>query len=161
MIHDWYDRLLASGVMDTLSPYTPVVVGAYPLGIAGAALPIEIVCRSVDLPAFGRVVERTYGGAEGFGCIPGALDDEEAVFAEFELDGLPLEVAAQREHVHQRLAAATLGILACSTSRATRSRARLAAAGRPAARTGWRPRSMQTGLSRAAIEALARPRTRR
>ncbi|MDX6548011.1 MAG: hypothetical protein QOG33_1561, partial [Gaiellales bacterium] len=105
MIDDWYPRLQASGLLDTLAPYTPVLVGAHPLGLAAEGMPIEIVCRAIDLAAFARVVERTYGQREGFSLHPGTLDDEEAVFAEFTLDGLLLEVSAQREHVHRRLGA--------------------------------------------------------
>ena len=51
---DWYPRLQASGLLDTLAPYTPVLVGAYPLGVAPDGAPIEIVCRAVDLTAFAR-----------------------------------------------------------------------------------------------------------
>lgn len=154
MSEDWYDRLLESGVMDTLAPYNPVVVGAYPLGIQAPHSRIEIVCRSVDLPAFARVVERTYGTAEGFEMHPGTLDEEDAVFAEFELDGLPLEVAAQPDHVHQRFAAATIGIARMFEVQGPTSQARLEAA--VARGEDWLDAAVQqTGLSRAAIEAFS------
>src|SRR5438309_10577963 len=107
---DWYPRLQATGLLDTLSPYSPVLVGSYPLGVAAGGNAIEIVCRAADLPAFARALERAYGGSEGFALHPGALDDEDAVFAEFTLDGMPFEVGAQAEHVNRRLGAATLGI---------------------------------------------------
>jgi hypothetical protein len=153
VIDDWYPRLQATGLLDTLSPYTPVLVGAYPLGAAAEGQPIEIVCRAVDLAAFGRVLERTYGG-DGFALHPGALDDEDAVFAEFTLEGLPLEIAAQREHVHQRLGAATLGIARVLEQEGEPSRQRLAA--RIAAGEDWLEAAVdQTGLSRTAIESLA------
>jgi len=153
VIDDWYPRLQATGLLDTLSPYTPVLVGAYPLGVAAEGQPIEIVCRAVDLAAFGRVLERTYGG-DGFALHPGALDDEDAVFAEFTLEGLPLEIAAQREHVHQRLGAATLGIARVLEQEGEPSRQRLAA--RIAAGEDWLEAAVdQTGLSRTAIESLA------
>ena len=159
MSQDWYDRLLESGVMDTLAPYNPVVVGAYPLGIPAPHSRIEIVCRSVDLPAFARVVERSYGDAEGFAMHPGRLDEEEAVFAEFELDGLPLEVAAQPDHVHQRLAAATIGI-----SRMLDVQGDTSGPGwrrpSPAARTGWTPRCCRP-TCRGRRSKRSRPRTRR
>ncbi len=100
------------------------------------------------------MLERTYGTGEGFALHAGALDDEEAVFAEFTLDGLPLEVAAQREHVHRRLGAATLGIVACSKRRASRPAA--TGWGRIAAGDDWLEAAVdQTGLSRTAIESLA------
>jgi len=155
VIDDWYPRLQASGLLDTLSPYTPVLVGAYPLAVAGEGMPIEIVCRAVDLAAFGRVLERSYGTAdEGFALHPGALDDEDAVFAEFTLDGLPLEISAQREHVHQRLGAATLGIARVLEEEGEPSRQRLAA--RIAAGEDWLEAAVDhTGLSRTAIESLA------
>jgi hypothetical protein len=153
VIDDWYPRLQASGLLDTLSPYTPVLVGVYPLGVAAEGMPIEIVCRAVDLAAFGRVLERTYGG-EGFALHPGALDDEDAVFAEFSLDGLPFEVGAQREHVHQRLGAATLGIARVLEEEGEPARQRLAA--RIAAGEDWLEAAVgQTGLTRTAIESLA------
>jgi hypothetical protein len=153
VIDDWYPRLQATGLLDTLSPYTPVLVGAYPLGVAAEGQPIEIVCRAVDLAAFGRVLERTHGG-DGFALHPGALDDEDAVFAEFTLEGLPLEIAAQREHVHQRLGAATLGIARVLEQEGEPSRQRLAA--RIAAGEDWLEAAVdQTGLSRTAIESLA------
>src|SRR6476619_3512660 len=140
--------------MDTLSPYNPVVVGAYPLGIPAPHSRIEIVCRSVDLPAFARVVERSYGDAEGFEMHPGTLDEEDAVFAEFELDGLPLEVAAQPDHVHQRFAAATIGIARMFEVQGPASQARLEAA--VARGEDWLDAAVQqTGLSRAAIEAFS------
>ena len=58
---DWYQRLASAGVLDVLAPYQPALVGAYPLGIAAEATPVEIVCRATDLPAFARVVERAFG----------------------------------------------------------------------------------------------------
>jgi uncharacterized protein DUF4269 len=150
---DWYARLQASGVLDTLAPYQPVLVGAYPLGIAPAGAPIEIVCRATDLPAFGRVLERTYGG-NGLGLHPGSLDVHNAVFGEFSLDGLPLEVAAQEEHEHRRLGAATLGIARVIELEGEVTRDRLAA--RIAAGEDWLEAAIDlTGLDRAALEALS------
>jgi hypothetical protein len=151
---DWYPRLQASGLLDTLAPYAPVLVGSYPLGIAPPGARIEIVCRAVDLGAFARVLERAYGERDGLALHPGSLDAEEAVFAEFELDGLPLEVSAQREHVHRRLGAATLGIARVIDLEGPVSRDRLAA--RVAHGEDWLDAAMaQTGLSRSALEALA------
>jgi hypothetical protein len=151
---DWYPRLQASGLLDVLSPYTPVLVGAYPLGLERQGMPIEVVCRAVDLAAFGRVLERTYGAGEGFAMHPGRLDDEDAVFAEFTLDGLRLEVGAQREHVHRRLGAATLGIARVLEEEGEPARRRLAA--RIAAGDDWLEAAVeQTGLSRTALESLA------
>ncbi len=154
MIDDWYPRLQASGLIDTLSPYTPVLVGAYPLGVAADGAPIEIVCRAVDLAAFARVVERAYGANPDFALHPGELDGEDAVFAVFTLDGLPFEVAAQSEHVHRRLGAATLGIARVLEEEGEPGRARLAA--RVAAGEDWLDAAMaQSGLSRTALESLA------
>jgi hypothetical protein len=128
VIEDWYPRLQASGLLDTLAPYEPVLVGAYPLAIAGPDSRIEIVCRAVDLPAFARTMERAYGERDGFVMHPGSLDVESAVFAEFLLDGLPLEVAAQPEHVHRSLGAATLGISRVLEEEGELARTRLEAA---------------------------------
>jgi hypothetical protein len=125
---DWYARLQASGLLDTLAPYAPVLVGAYPLGMAAPGSRIEIVCRATDLPAFARTLERTYGG-DGFAMYPGTLSLEDAVFAEFDLDGLPLEVAAQSDHEHRKLGAATIGISRVLEMEGDVSRDRLAARG--------------------------------
>ena len=157
MNDDWYARLQASGLFDTLAPYAPVLVGVYPLGLAAPGARLEIVCRAVDLPAFARVIERNYG-ARGLALHPGSLDVEEAVFAEFELDGLPLEVSAQREHEHRRLGAATLGIARVLELEGQVSRDRLAT--RVAAGEDWLDAAMaQTGLTRSALEALATANT--
>jgi hypothetical protein len=154
VIDDWYPRLQASGLLDTLAPYEPVLVGAYPLGIAGPNSRVEVVCRAVDLPAFARILERAYGERDGFAMHPGSLDHEQAVFAEFELDGLPLEVAAQPEHVHRSLGAATLGISRVLEEEGDLTRTRLEAA--VAHGDDWLDAAMaQTGLTRAAIESLA------
>ena len=76
------------------------------------------------------------------------------MFAEFELDGLPLEVAAQPDHVHQRLAAATIGISRMLDVQGDTSRARLEAA--VARGEDWLDAALlQTDLSRAAIEAFS------
>jgi hypothetical protein len=145
---DWYARLQASGLLDTLAPYAPVLVGAYPLGMAAPGSRIEIVCRATDLPAFARTLERTYGG-DGFALYPGRLSLEDAVFAEFDLDGLPLEVAAQ-----SKLGAATIGISRVLEMEGDVSRNRLAA--RVAGGEDWLEAAMhQTGLTRSALEALA------
>jgi Domain of unknown function (DUF4269) len=155
---DWYPRLQASGLLDTLAPYTPVLVGAHPLGLAAEGMPIEIVCRAIDLSAFARVVERTYGQREGFALHPGTLDDEEAVFAEFTLDGLLLEVSAQREHVHRRLGAATLGISRMLEQEGEPGRVRMQA--RVAAGEDWLDAALgHSRLTRAALEALATANT--
>jgi hypothetical protein len=154
VIPDWYDRLLATGLMDVLAQYRPVLVGSYPLEIAGDHERIEIVCRSPDLPAFARVLERAYGESEGFALYGGELDDDDAVFAEFELDGLPLEVSAQDGPANQRLGAATLGIVKVFDLEGPVSQARLA--GAVARGEDWLTAALeQTGLTRAALEALS------
>jgi Domain of unknown function (DUF4269) len=151
---DWYERLQEDGLLDVLAPYQPVVVGVYPLGIAADDAPVEIVCRSTDLPAFARVVERVYGGRPGFGLYPGALDGEEAVFAEFEAGGVPVEVSAQAEHVHRRLGAATMGVARVLAERGPVDRQRLAT--QVASGDDWLDAAQrQFDLSRTAVESLA------
>jgi hypothetical protein len=126
---DWYARLLETRLLDTLAPYDPVIVGPYPLGLQTPHSRIEVVCRAVDLTAFARLLEHTYGGDDdGLALHPGELDGEPAVFAEFELDGLPLEVSAQGQHVHRRLGAATLGIVRMFEEEGEVRRSRMAAA---------------------------------
>lgn len=154
MTADWYQRLASDGVLDVLAPYQPTLVGAHPLGVASDDTPVEIVCRATDLPAFARVVERAFGDSEGFALHGGSLDGEEAVFAEFALDGLRLEIAAQPEHVHRRLGAATLGIDRVLAESPPAARRRLAAA--VAAGDDWLEAALlQFGLSRTALESLA------
>jgi Domain of unknown function (DUF4269) len=151
---DWYSRLLATGLLDVLAPYQPALVGVHPLGIAPEGAPVEIVCRATDLPAFARVLENTYGDREGFALYGGRLDEEPAVFAEFELDGLPLEVSAQREHLHRRLGAATLGISRVLEEAGPVTRARLAAA--VAGGADWLDAATgQLNLGRSALESLS------
>jgi Domain of unknown function (DUF4269) len=151
---DWYSRLHATGLLDVLAPYQPALVGVYPLGIAPEGARVEIVCRAVDLPAFARVLEHTYGDREGFALYGGRLDYEEAVFAEFTLDGLPLEVSGQREHVHRRLGAATLGVSRALEQAGPVSRARLAQA--VAGGADWLAAAeSQLSLSRTGLESLS------
>jgi Domain of unknown function (DUF4269) len=151
---DWYQRLHATGLLDVLAPYQPALVGVYPLGIAPDGAPVEIVCRAVDLQAFARVLENTYGDAEGFALYGGRLEQEQAVFAEFSLDGLPLEVSAQREHLHRRLGAATLGISRALEQAGPVARARLAQA--VAGGSDWlEAAESQLSLSRSGLESLA------
>jgi hypothetical protein len=151
---DWYPRLLATGLLDVLAPYQPALVGVHPLGIAPEGAPVEIVCRATDLPAFARVLEKTYGDREGFALYGGRLDEEQAVFAEFALDGLPLEVSAQSEHLHRRLGAATLGISRALEEAGPVTRARLAAT--VAGGTDWLDAAVdQLNLSRSALESLS------
>ena len=154
MTDDWYSRLLATGLLDVLAPYQPALVGVHPLGIAPEGAPVEIVCRATDLPAFARVLENTYGNREGFALYGGRLDEEPAVFAEFELDGLPLEVSAQSEHLHRRLGAATLGISRVLEQAGPVTRARLAAA--VAGGADWLDAATgQLNLGRSALESLS------
>ncbi len=155
MTDDWYPRLLATGLLDVLAPYQPAIVGTYPLGIAPPEARLEIVCRATDLSAFARVLQNTYGERDAdFAVYGGTLDAEEAVFAEFTLDGLPLEVSAQREHVHRRLGAATLGLSRALEQAGPVTKARLAAAvadGRDWLDAG----TGQLDLSRSALESLS------
>ena len=154
VIEDWYQRLQDDGLMDALAPYSPVVVGSYPLAIAGPDDPVEIVCRAVDLPAFARTLERSHGDREGFVLHGGSLDYEDAVFAEFSLNGMAVEVAAQPEHVHQRLGRATLGIDHVLTESGELARNRLR--GRVANGQDWLDAAMeQFDLTRAALESLS------
>jgi hypothetical protein len=151
---DWYSRLLATGLLDVLAPYQPALVGVYPLGIAPEGAPVEIVCRAADLPAFARVLQSTYGDHEDFALYGGRLDGEAAVFAEFALDGLALEVSAQGEHVHRRLGAATLGISRALDEAGPVTRARLAAG--VAGGSDWLDAAtVQLNLSRSALESLS------
>jgi pimeloyl-ACP methyl ester carboxylesterase len=150
----WYDRLAGAGVLDALAPYQPVVVGAHPLGIAAAETPVEIVCRAVDLPAFARTVERLFGEWEGFALHGGSLDEEAAVFAEFRLDTLNVQIAGQAEHVHRRLGAATLGLDRALRESPPGVRARLAAS--VARGEDWLDSAIeQLGVSRVAVESLS------
>ena len=155
MTDDWYPRLLATGLLDVLAPYQPAIVGSHPLGIAPPGARVEIVCRAADLSGFARVLENTYGGREQeFAVYGGTLDAEEAVFAEFTLDGIPLEVSAQREHVHRRLGAATLGLSRALEQAGPVTKARLAATvadGRDWLDAG----TEQLDLSRSALESLS------
>jgi hypothetical protein len=151
---DWYTRLQATGLLDTLAPYTPAVVGTWPLGVQAPSSRIEIVCRATDLPAFVRTLVRAHGEVDPDEIHPGTLDGQEAVFAEFELDGLPIEVSAQADHVHRRLAAATLGISRVIEEEGEPQRARLAAA--VARGEDWLQAALdQTRLTRAALEQLS------
>jgi hypothetical protein len=151
---DWYARLLATGLLDVLAPYQPALVGVYPLGIAPEGAPVEVVCRATDLPAFGRVLESTYGDREGFALYGGRLDEEPAIFAEFALDGLKLEVSAQAEHLHRRLGAATLGISRALEEAGPVTRARVAAM--VAGGADWlEAATAQLNLSRSALESLS------
>jgi Domain of unknown function (DUF4269) len=152
---DWYTRLLATGLLDVLAPYQPALVGAYPLEIAPPGSRIEIVCRAADLSAFVRVLRGAYAERdEDFAVYGGTLDAEEAVFAEFALDGLALEVSAQREHVHRRLGAATLGLSRALDQAGPVTRARLA--GAVAEGHDWLDAgTQQLDLSRTALESLS------
>jgi hypothetical protein len=151
---DWYSRLLATGLLDVLAPYQPALVGVYPLGIAPEGAPVEVVCRAADLPAFARVLQSTYGDHEELALYGGRLDGEPAVFAEFALDGLALEVSAQGEHVHRRLGAATLGISRALDEAGPVTRARLAAG--VAGGSDWLDAAtVQLNLSRSALESLS------
>jgi uncharacterized protein DUF4269 len=152
---DWYTRLLGTGLLDLLAPYQPAIVGAYPLDIAAQGARIEIVCRAADLAAFVRVLRTTYADRDAdFAVYGGSLDGEEAVFAEFALDGLPLEVSAQREHVHRRLGAATLGLSRALEQSGPVTKARLTAA--VAEGKDWLDAgTQQLDLSRTALESLS------
>lgn len=155
MTDDWYTRLLATGLLDLLAPYQPAIVGAYPLDIAPPGARVEIVCRAADLGAFARVLRTAYAERdEDFAVYGGTLDAEEAVFAEFTLDGLPLEVSAQREHVHRRLGAATLGMSRALEQTGPVTKARLAAT--VADGGDWLDAgARQLDLSRSALESLS------
>ncbi|HET6848049.1 MAG TPA: DUF4269 domain-containing protein [Gaiellales bacterium] len=158
MTDDWYERLTASGLLDTLAPYEPVIVGSYPLGLASDGARLEVVCRAVDLPAFARVLERAYGDGGELAVHPGSLGPEDAVFAEFSVDGLPVEVSAQRNHEHRRLGAATVGIARVIEHEGPVTHDRLVA--RVAAGEDWLDAAMeQTGLTRSALEALSTANT--
>ena len=76
------------------------------------------------------------------------------MFAEFTLDGLPLEVSAQRDHVHRRLGAATLGVSGRS-SRPVRWPGRGSPERSPTARTGSTRPPPRLDLSRSALESLS------
>lgn len=154
MDEEWYNRIVADGLLDELAPYNPVIVGVYPLRVAGPEDQVEIVCRAVDLPAFARALERTRGAYEGYAAYGGTLDNEDAVFIEFAIDGLPVQVAAQAEHVNKRLGRATLGIDRVLDETGDVSRTRLA--GRVARGQDWLEAAMdQFNLTRAALESLS------
>jgi hypothetical protein len=151
---EWYTKITADGLLDELAPYGPVIVGVYPLQIAGPEDQVEIVCRAIDLPAFARALEKTHGHCEDFAAYGGSLDSEDAVFCEFSLDGLAVQVAAQPEHVNKRLGRATLGIDRVLTETGDVARSRLAS--KVAKGQDWLDAAMeQFNLTRAALESLA------
>ena len=154
MTDDWYARLQASGVLDTLAPYQPVLVGPYPLGMAPRRRARSRSSAGPPTCPRSRGCSSAPTTATGFALHPGSLDVQEAVFGEFTLDELPLEVAAQPDHEHRRLAAATLGIARVLEIEGQATRDRLAA--RIAAGEDWLEAAMQlTGLDRTALESLS------
>ena len=99
-------------------------------------------------------MERSHGEHEGFQLHGGPLDNEDAVFAEFSLDGMAVEVSATSDHVNQRLGRATLGVDHVLDESGELARNRLR--GRVANGQDWLDAAMeQFDLTRVALESLS------
>jgi ribosomal protein S18 acetylase RimI-like enzyme len=84
-----------------LAPFSPTLVGTYPLGLQVDGSDLDIACTADDLDAFERALQAIL--AE-LGCTPTRLERvplaPEAVVAELVWEGLPVEIFCQSVPIH-------------------------------------------------------------
>ncbi|MGG5506269.1 MULTISPECIES: DUF4269 domain-containing protein [unclassified Myroides] len=97
-----YEMLHTHQLLEKLRDFTPVVVGTFPLDIAIETSDIDIACYCEDMHAFSQIVESCFSEREAFTSSYFELRNEKNYVANFVLEGIPVEIFAQRKPVKEQ-----------------------------------------------------------
>jgi hypothetical protein len=89
-------------VMESLTEFTPILVGTVPLQINIAGSDLDIVCSYSDQQHFISTVDKCFSTYVGFTLKNMLIKEEETVLVNFMLGAWPVEVFAQKVPVHQQ-----------------------------------------------------------
>jgi hypothetical protein len=98
---DYQDPLHRTGLLRSLSPYDPHVIGTLPLGIARPDSDIDIVCCAPEPSALATLIWERFRDANGFAIYQWSARGR-PVIARFEAYGWPFEIFAGSDPVHQQ-----------------------------------------------------------
>lgn len=89
-------------VMESLTEFTPILVGTVPLQINIAGSDLDIICSYTDQQHFISTVNKCFGTYVGFVLKNILVKEEETILVSFTLEDWPVEVFAQKVPVHQQ-----------------------------------------------------------
>lgn len=90
-------------LFSALAPYTPTLVGTYPLGLQTSTSDFDVICCCVDLPEFERSLASALSDLGAPPARPQRVTlSPEASVTSFACDGLPIEVFCQGIPVYEQ-----------------------------------------------------------
>lgn len=102
-----YQLIRRSGVMDTLSAFSPVLAGTFPIGINIPGSDMDIICEFTDAGDFADVLQLNFKAQTGYSLSQKTIRDVPSVIArftfenhKFEIFGQPLPVEKQYAYRH-------------------------------------------------------------
>ena len=90
-----YDVLTTHTVLDKLAGFTPVLVGTIPIDIAIASSDLDIVCCWNVKEDFIETLKHGFSGYQDFSCQELDNGAMEAIVANFNIDGIAIEIFGQ------------------------------------------------------------------
>ncbi|MCB9452575.1 MAG: DUF4269 domain-containing protein [Anaerolineaceae bacterium] len=97
-----YQVLVRLGIFEALQPFSPVLAGTIPLDIDLPESDLDVICEANDLDAFQYAVEKAFGTQPGFRIERFLTGKNMSVVANFNVDGVAVEVFGQPKPVNQQ-----------------------------------------------------------
>ncbi|GAB4000181.1 DUF4269 domain-containing protein [Spirosoma daeguense] len=97
-----YLVLTQHGVMDKLSPFTPILVGTIPINIDIETSDLDIICYWTDREEFYTVVQTNFDQEREFTIRESVISEREVVVANFRLGDFDVEIFGQNIPTQQQ-----------------------------------------------------------
>jgi hypothetical protein len=94
----------ASGILETLREFNPVLAGTLPLDLFVDGSDLDILCQAADLSAFHTFATRQLSGHDKFRIFEYVIRGEHSVVVNFRFQGFEFEVFAQKIPVNEQMA---------------------------------------------------------
>jgi Domain of unknown function (DUF4269) len=99
-----YEVIVSSGIMTSLHKHNPVLVGTLPLDIFIESSDFDILCHFTDIEEFFDDAASAMDSFPHFNIRRTELGGVESIVANFDYDGFPFEIVAQRIPVIEQVA---------------------------------------------------------
>jgi predicted metalloenzyme YecM len=90
-----YPALKASQILETLSPFSPLVAGTFPLGLQTKDSDLDLILTMTDKQNLRSVLAENYGHCRGFTLKESEVQGLPTLICRFDFDQVPFEVFAQ------------------------------------------------------------------
>ena len=99
-----FHALKSSEVLNILSPYSPQIVGTFPLALHQANSDLDILLYSDNLTELAVVLKKAFSSMNGFKIYTHKVDGIDSLIANFTFDKVPFELFVQNVPTHEQVA---------------------------------------------------------